>query len=337
MATFQDSSIGLVVESTYGTPVTVTRFPEFTDENLDWKKNIKQGQGLRVGGRVARSARRTVPSADGGGDISLELTSKGLGLLFQAMFGTGVSTNVSGATYQQNFTLGDTPPPLTIQRGTPEIGGSVDAYTFSGCMVDSFVLNFPNDDICNLKVTIDAGQITTATGYASPSYVTSPSLFTFAGGAIYNGTLTAPTTTTLATGSTPLANIRDGSLTVNHNLAKDRQNLGGGIAAGRKAQPTVGLRAISGALTAEYANTTFRDAVLNDTPMALVLTFQTATSLSTGVETFQLVLPEVKFDGQLPNTNKTDLITVPLAFQVLDNLTAAQPIWAIFRTSDTAL
>ncbi|GAC1387533.1 MAG: hypothetical protein NVSMB48_26980 [Marmoricola sp.] len=338
MATFQDSSVGFAIESTYGTPVTPTRWLEFTDENLDWKKNIKQGMGLRVGGRVARSGRRVVPSADGGGDVMLEVASKGLGLWWQACMGAGTSTLVSGSTYQQVFTLADTPSPITIQRGTPETGGTVDAYTFSGCMVDSFDLNFQNADILTSKATIDAGQLTTATGYTSPSYPSSPvSLFHFAGGAIYNGTLTAPTSTALATGSTQLASVRSGTLTVNHNMTKDRQNLGGGIAPGRKAQPTAGLRTISGGLQVEYASTTFRDAILNETPMALVLTYQTTTALSTGVETFQVVLPEVKFDGAMPNSNKTDLIVQALTFQVLDNLTAAQPIWICTRTSDTAL
>lgn len=338
MATFQDSSVGFGVESTYGTGVTPTRWLEFTDENLDWKKNVKQGMGLRVGGRVARSGRRTVPSADGGGDIQLEVASKGLGLWWQACMGAGTSTLVSGSTYQQVFTLADTPSPITIQRGTPEVGGTVDAYTFTGCMVDSFDLNFQNADILTTKATIDAGQLATGTAYTSPSYPSSPvSLFHFAGGAIYNGTLTAPTSTALASGSTPLANVRSGTLTVNHNLTKDRQNLGGGIAPGRKALPTVGLRTISGGLQVEYASTTFRDAILNDTPMALVLTYQTATALSTGFETFQVVIPEAKFNGAMPNSNKTDLIVQSLTFDVLDNLTAAQPLWLVTRTADSAL
>jgi hypothetical protein len=86
----------------------------------------------------------------------------------------------------------------------------------------------------------------------------------------------------------------------------------------------------------EYTNATFRDAVLNETPMSLVLTF-TGAALTTGTETLQVVLPEVKFDNQLPQTNGTDLIVQSMNFAVLDNLTAAQPIWVVTRTSDTAL
>lgn len=333
MASPQDASIGLAVESTYKTGVTPTRFLEFTDESLNWNKNIKQGQGLRVGGRVARSARRVVPSADGSGDFTLECISKGMGLVWQACLGTGASTLVSGSTYQQVFTLGDTPSSLTVQKGLPEAGGTVDAYTFLGCMVSQWTLNFPNADIANLQVSLDAGDMTTATAYASPSYPTTPSLFHFANGTISSGTLTSPTTTALASGTTTVADVRGGSVSVNNNLAVDRLNFGG---AGRKSKPTIGLREITGSLTVEYDTNTWRDAVLNETPMALILTF-TGAALTTGVETLQVVIPEIKFDSPLSQANGTDLITTDLSFAGLDNLTAAQPIWVVTRTADTAL
>lgn len=333
MTSTQDASIGIATESTYGTSVTPSRWFEYIDESLDFRKNIKQGVGLRVGGRVARSARRVVASADGGGDFSMEATSKGMGLLWQACLGTGASTLVSGSTFQQVFTLGDNPSSFTLQKGLVQSGLTVDAYTFLGCMVDSWEFDFPNADIAKLKVTVDAKDVTTATGYAAPSYATTPNLFHFANGSISSGTLTAPTTTVLGSGATPIADVRGGSLKVDNAIKGDRYNLGG---AGRKVKPTVGLRAITGQLEVEYDNTTFRDAVLNDTPMNLVLNF-TAGALSTGVETLQIIVPEIKFDSEIPKTNGTDLITQSMAFQGLDNLTAAQPIWVVCRTADAAL
>jgi hypothetical protein len=282
---------------------------------------------------VARSARRVVTSAQGTGDFTLEATSKGMGLLWQAALGSGASTLVSGSTYQQVFTLGDTPASFTLQKGLPRADGTVDPYTFLGCMVSGWQFTFPNDDIASLQVSVDAGDLTTATSYTAPSYATSPSLFHFAGGSLSTGTLTAPTTTALASAATPLASVRGGSVSVNNNIRNDRYNYGG---AGRKDKPTEGLREISGSIDVEYTNATFRDAVLNETPMSLVLTF-TGAALTTGTETLQVVLPEIKFDNQLPQTNSTDLIVQSMNFAVLDNLTAAQPIWVVTRTSDTAL
>lgn len=335
MVTTQDCSIGLKAESTYKTGVTVDRWLQFLDEGLDWVKQTKQGKGLRVGRRVDLSARRTNPLADGGGDITVELHSKGLGTLLQACFGTGVSTLVSGTTYQQGFTLGDTPSSLTVQKGVVEAGGTVDAYTFLGCMVEQFELNFPNGDIATLKATLDAGDLATATAYATPSYPTEPvQLFEFKGGTISTGTLTVPTTTALASSVTSLASVRDLNLQVNNNLQTGRFNFGG---SGRKDKPLVGTREITGTMNVEYSSTTLRDAHIADTPMTLLLTMATTTALSTGFETFQLALPEIKLDGDLPKANGSDLIVVPIKFTVLDNLTAAQPIYGVMRTADSAL
>ena len=333
MTTFQDCSVGIVKESTYGTAVTVARFVEFTEETFDYSKNVVQGAGLRVGSRVARSGRRVVTTSEAGGDLTFEALSKGQGLLWEAMMGSGASTLVSGATYQQVFTLGDTPPSLTLQKGLPRVDGTVDAYTFTGVQCDSFEVSFGNGEIATVTSTWNARDVTTATAYATPSYASAPNLFHFANGAITSGTFTAPTATVAASSVTALANVRSGTIQVNHNPANDRYNFG---ASGKKAKPTVGLREITGTLEVEYDSATFRDAVLNETPMSLIVTF-TAGGLSAGLETLQIAVPELKLDGKLPTSNNGELITVGLEFTVLDNLTAAQPLWVVARTADTAL
>lgn len=329
MTTFQDCSIGFVNEVTYKTFVTPTRFLEFTEESLQWDKNVKQGTGLRVGGRVARSGRRVVPTAAGSGDFTVELPTKGMGLLWQAAMGTGASTVVAGPLYQQVFTLGDAPNSLTVQKGIPRVNGTVDAYTFLGSMISEFEIDCPNEDIVTASFSVDAGDLTTAQAYATPSY-SNPNLFHFAQGVVaLNGTLTPPTSTALASVASPAtASIRALNLKVTHNLTDDRYNFGG---AGRKDKPTVGIREITGRVTAEYDQTTFRDAFLSDSSVVLLATF------TSGTDVFQIVLPEVRLDGELPETNDGELITVDHDFSVLDNLTAAQPLWLVTRTADTAL
>ncbi|MFQ6170367.1 phage tail tube protein [Oryzobacter sp. R7] len=333
MTTFQDCSVGAAVESTYATPVTVTRWFEFLEESLDFSKNIVQGKGLRVSSRVARSARRVVTTADAGGDLSMECLSKGMGILWQACLGSGSSALVSGTTYQQLFTLGDVLPSLTVQKGLPRVDGTVDAYTLSGTTVDSWELEAGNADIAKLTMTMDAKDVTTATAYAAPSYASGANLFHFANGSLSTGAFTAPTSTALAAGGTALANIRSAAVKLTHNPDTERYNFGAG---GRKAKPSTGTREITGSLEAEYDSATFRDAVLNETPMCLILNY-TGGALSTGTEQLQIVLPEIKLDGKLPNANGGQLITQSLEFTALDNLTAAQPIWVVVRTADTAL
>lgn len=327
MTTPQDCSVGLGVESVYGTAVARTRWFEFLDESFNFVKNVKQGVGLRVGSRVASSGRRVVASAEGSGDLTIEAVTKGLGLLWQLGLGSGTSTLVSAGLYQQVFTLGDVMPSATIQKGIPRADGTVDAYTFTGCMVESLTIDCPNADNVKVKTSWNAKDMTTATAYTAPSYATGPSVFTFAHGAVYSGALTAPTATALGSAATPVASIRSGSITIKHNLKTDRYNCGGG---GRKEKPFAGIREISGSLVAEYADAAFRDAIVNDTSMTLVKTF------TAGLDVLQIVIPDVRFDGDIVKAS-TDLAMQDIKWTGLDGLTAAQPIWIVCRTADTAL
>jgi hypothetical protein len=101
--------------------------------------------------------------------------------------------------------------------------------------------------------------------------------------------------------------------------------------------PTYGLRDISGKLTAEYTDQALLNAYMADSPLALSLTFVSSEALSSGTATLQIILPEIKLNGELPQANGTELITQSVDFDVLDNLTATQPVWVVLRTADTAL
>lgn len=327
MTTPQDCSVGLGVESVYGTGVTPTRWFEFLDESFNYAKNVKQGQGFRVGSRVARSGRRVVASAEGSGDLTVEAVTKGLGLLWQLAVGSGTSTLVSAGLYQQVFTLADVPSSATIQKGIPRADGTVDAYTFTGCMVESLTIDCPNADNVKVKTSWNAKDMTTATAYTAPSYATSPALFTFAHGAIYSGTLTAPTATALGSAVTAVAGIRSGSITLKHNLKTDRLNCGG---AGRKDKPIPGNREISGSLVAEYVDASFRDAIVNDTSLTIVKTF------TSGTDVLQVIVPDVRIEGDIVKASN-DLALQDIKWVGLDGLSAAQPIWIVCRTADTAL
>lgn len=335
MAALQDASVGTIPEVAYGTALTPTRFYEFVDESFDYSKTVKQGAGIRVGSKVARSARRVVTETQAKGDLTVELTSKGLGTLLQSCFGAGTSTLVSGTTYQQNFTLGSTPPSMTVQKGLVRADGTVDPYTYNGGVVDSFEIDCPNGDIAKLKAAFIFRDMLTATAYATPSYPTTPALFHFAQGSItVGGAVTAPTTTALATGGTAAANVRDFNIKIDNKLTADRFNYSG---AGKMLSPTYGLRDIGGKMTVEYTDQTLVTAYMADTPLTLTLTFTTTETLSTGFSQMQIVLPEIKLNGEVPKANGTDLISLSVDFDVLDNLTATQPIWLVLRTADAAL
>lgn len=335
MAGIQDSSVGIVNEVTYGTAVAVTRFLEFVEESFGWEKSTVQGAGLRVGGRVPRTARRVVPKAMGTGGVTVEALSKGQGLLWEAALGTGTSTLVSTSLYQQNFTLADTLKSLTIQKGLVDASGTVQPYTFKGCVVSGVEFSVPQGEVATAKFDFDIRDLDTAVAYAAPSYPTGGTLFHFGQAAItIGGTVTAPTTTTLATGGTAATNVRDFTLSIDNGLSSERFNYGGG---GRKAKPIPSLRAITGSITVELTDTVMRDAMLNETSVPIVLTLTGTETIGAGTSALQVVLSDCRIDGDLPVSNGTELVATTYNFTVLDNLTAAQPIYVCVRTADTAL
>lgn len=336
MAAVIDSSVGIAVESTHKTYVAPTRHYEYNSESLKWSKGTKQGKGIRVGSRVLRSSRRVVPTAEGGGDITLDVVSKGMGLLWQAGLGTSVSTQIAaGPGYQQNHTFGDTLNSLTVQKGVVRADGTVDAYSFLGCTVSGFSLDSPNADIITAKFSVDAADMTTAQSYVAPSYVAGAEVMHFGMvTAQIAGTVTAPTTTALASVASAITvGVRNFSLDVTNQLDDKRFNYG---QSGRKSRQIPGVREVKGKFTAEYDQTTLRDAFLNDTDVSLVITAQGALISGAVYNTLQIIVPVARLDGDLPEAGADGVTTVDHSFVGLDGGTQ-QPLTIVTRSADTAL
>lgn len=341
MTTQLDSSIGIKKETTFGTAVTVDRFPEFLSESLDWKPEYMIGRGLRVGSRVQRADRRKLGRQHVEGDISLEACARGLGIFFEALLGQATSTIIgAGPAYQHLFTLTNTDPfpTYTIQKGIPLLGGgSVQAATFSGMACTRGTIASALGEIVRLDTSWFGKQVSTAVAYAAPSYIASNTqeLYTFLDGSITLGTtaITVPTTTALATGSTGVNNIRDFTVTIDNKLDTSGYTYGSNGTLGRR--PTLGATSITGKLTAEFDSVTNRDYYLNNTTVGITLTFQTTTLLQTSVyNTLQVVLPAVKLDGDTPRAVSDGVVTQDIGFTVLDNATQA-PVYVVLRNLDT--
>lgn len=338
-----DASIGLKQETTYGTYIAPDRFLEFLPpDNFDLDRTWYVGQGLRPGSRVDRSSRRVLARDGGKGDFELEVPAKGLGTTLNAIFGVGASTLVSGALYQQLFTPihNDYLPSMTIQKGIPRLGANlVDAFTFLGSECESADFSIAQDGVLKLKTTWRSRQVVTDQTYAVPSYPTPIDLFSFVGASlVLGGTIVLPTGTTLATGGTTVADVKDFSLTYDNKLDPNKGNLGG--AGMRTRQSAVQIADIKGKLTAEYDTTVFRDAVMTGSTLALVATFQATAAAPIGASqpTLQITCPDIRLNGALPKApTKGEVVQQPLDFQAYDNLVAPQPIYVAVLTGDTAL
>jgi len=317
------AQLGIVTETTFNTYVTVSRFYEFTSENLQYNKKTAVGMGLRAGGLLPRSQRRVVTTFDAGGDINLDLPTRGLGLLLSHAMGSAPSpVTVSTGVYSYTFTLGDVyGRSFSAQVGVPQYGGTVVPKTITGAKIQSFELAVANAGIATGKFTVDAANFVTTQTLATASYSLNGSVFHFAQGSV-----------TLDGSS--IANVKDFSLTVDNTLKQDRFNLGG---LGAKSEQTInGFRKVSGKLTAEFTDATLLNKFLTDSSAALVLSFVGNTIASTYKDTLTVTIPAAKFDADTPNVTGPGVVDLSMSFEVYDNGTDA-PVTVFYQTADAAL
>lgn len=352
MVTQADCSIAFKKETTYGTAVPVERFLEFTSESLELDRAYHQGEGMRPGSRVARSQKRVLTREGAAGDITQEVMTKGFGALFELALGVATpwaEVEADSGVFQSVFTLAkdDFLPSATIQKGVPRLPtatapGGVDAFTFAGCQVSSLELEMSSEGVLTATTSWVGGRgVDTTTPYVTSAgkYPQGCELFSFVNATlVLGGTVTMPTDTTLSTGGQVAGNIRECSVSIDQALDDNGRNLGSG---GERSRPAaVGMAEITGSLTIEYDTTVITEAVLEQHGLALVLTFEGPTPI--GATTYrpvvQVVIPEIKLEGDLPKSNGGDVITHSSDFIGLDNLTPGQePFYLVYRSADTAL
>lgn len=346
MTTQQDLQIMAAVESVYGTAVTPTRTVEFLEEDIDYTPTYVQGQGMRVGKKVALSARRTVGTTSVGGSFTTEGITKGIGWAFQAALGAGTSTLVTTGAFQEVFTFGagDYLSSYTIQTGMPTLGGgAAQPHTYSGMVCSGFEISGSNGGIPTIKFNWLGKDVNTATALATSAYPTGVQELAFKDAQIViGGTITAPTTTALAASSGTLGavNIRDFDLTLDNGLDTEGFNFNGG---GKRSRPNaLGLRAITGTVTAEYTDTALEQAFLLQTPLSLLLTYQLpnipANLIGTAsYPTIQIAIPDIRLEGEFVKSNAGDVMTQSISFTGFDGQVAAQPLYVTIVTAETAI
>lgn len=342
MSSVLDHTVGMGVETTFGTAAVETRwFEVMPDSSVDWDNENKQGTGLRVSSIVPRAGRRRSGLGSGTITIKCELYSKGFGLLWSACMPTSVSTLVSGATFQQLHTLvqtGISASSRTIQVGIVDTTGTSRPHRFTGCTVSKWTLDIPapdSDDAVTLEVEFDCRRTPdTATALTAPVMPSTPTIYLpkDTASVTYGGTVTVPTTTALATGGTAVNYWRGIKVECDNNLGQ-RPNQAA------YAQPSAGLREPTITADIEYADNVIRDAFLAQTVNPFSITLTTPETLSTGFAQYQVVASAVQINaGAMPTWSDGEVAVFEgLEMAVTDGLVAASPLYVVARTSDTAL
>jgi hypothetical protein len=338
MASGLKSSLGIATESVVGTIVSPTRWLEFNSESLHLEKDVVQGQGLRGGGRVARSSRRVVTGRNGVGGFELDLVTNGMGMLFRQMLGSSTSALVSGSAYQQVHVDGPLlGKSLSIQKLVEDDAGTKVPFTYGGCKFTSWSIDCEVGGIATLSVEVDARDESTATAAGTPAYSATAAPFHFLqGSVIKGGTVSTSSGVTSVTGGTTLASVAGASITgtIPLTTGSDNQRFGNV----KREQAENGWWEFGGSLDVDFVSAAeIYNLFSADTATALTLSFVGTTAISGSVyPTLEIIMPSVRFDGSTPQVGGPELVMLDAGFTALDDGTNPA-IQIRYITSDTSI
>lgn len=309
-------------EGTFGAATTVDRFYEFVSESVKRENRIMQSMGLRSGYLPRGGGRRVFTGHGAGGDLKLEVASKGFSRVLQwALGGTPTITQQAAtAAYQHVHTMGSlVGKSANVQKQLKDAAGTaISTFTYRGAKVDTAEFSIATDGILNLSLGLDAREERSDVAAAAASYLAGTNLFHFQQASI-------------SVAGSAVADVSDAKITVNNNLNKDRRHIGN---SGLKSeQHDNGFRGVSGSFTAEFSAATLYALFAADTAAALSLTFVGPLIASTFFETVTLSIPEVHLTGSTPTVGGAELISVDVPFEAAYDGTNS-PITATLITTD---
>lgn len=341
MALQSDFWVGLGKEATWGTAVTPTTFL-FGTGKIALEVQTTDGKGYRPLTRAVDAARHTVTRHKVSGDVSDmdAVIPGGLKVLLEAAFGvcaTGVVDATSGIKQHLFGPLtGDCLPSYTIQQSTPRVGCGTasDVATFAGCQCTSLKLSGKSGELLGVETSwVGKSQSFTASA-GVPSYPASPDQLAFSDGVMtWGGTVTMPTTTTLATGGTALLGVRSFDMEISNGLDDNEPTLGSGLYASRAAM-IEGKEFCKGSFEREYLDRSLIDDVITQTPRPVTWTFTGRGPSTTAPFLLQLFAPAVVLSSPASvEPNDAKVITQKHDFTVLQPATGA-PLYAVLRTTE---
>src|SRR4249919_2904970 len=172
-----DGQVGIKLETTVGTPVTVDKFLEFNSEGFSFDPGFIEPGGLRVGTKFKRGSRLVQSRKMVSGTLEVDYATRLMGTLWKAAIGSTVTTPAvltAGQSGSQIHQVGDLlGKSLTVQVGRPEPSTqTVRAHTYQGCKVTDWEWSVGDNDIAKFALSFDGWDEATATALASASFVT---------------------------------------------------------------------------------------------------------------------------------------------------------------------
>lgn len=198
------TTIGVGLESTWGTAVSRTNWTRVTGITLDLQKESKEFEHLHQGvdGAALGSA---IVGFNAAGNISGHLGYGQIGFFLLAAIGsvTEVTGTPNTHTYEGTLAL----PSLTLEK---VYGNSTESRVFEGCKVGSLTINYGNGEIASWEAAIVAETAAALASAGSPSY-TDPAL-------VAQGN----TALTVTWNSQTIAEVKRLTITIDNQLEVDK-------------------------------------------------------------------------------------------------------------------
>lgn len=309
-----DAQIGFGVETTYGTPVTPTLFPEFNSEDLKFEPTYSEPGGLRAGRKFKSGARLTRTRRGVGGSVNMEHPVLGMSRIWKQMIGSGLVTPTQLLTsdaYEHIHTPGDfVGKSMTIQVGRPEPSGTVRAHTYAGCKFSGWELSISDSEKLTLALTVTGRDESTATALATASYLAANPSWGFEQCTMMLGgtATTASGKTTLSGGVAVATIVNEVGLTGETPMAEERYGVGN---QGLRAEPLENdIPTITGNFAAEYGKTEIYDVFQNNDPTALLVAFEGGAIPDGAGENYllEILISEIRFKAAAPTVGGPDLV-----------------------------
>ena len=301
-----DQLIQLGVESSYGSAVAPTRAYEGQSDTFTREVEFIESVGFRQAMQTIRSDRHDTISIGASGSIEVDVLNKGHGLIMQHLLGNSPAPAAQGGTaaYKSVIETGADGPTgsYTIQTPRVDSGGTLQAFTYEGCVATGFNITQNLDEALKMTVDFDAENEQNSTSTASPSYPADADPFVF-------------TDAKIEIDDSQISTFTSFSLDGDLGMKVDRRFLQGSAVKGQPKRASV--PSYTGTIEGEFTMAQY-EAFINGTIMKLEFIATQGTAIAGSYYPFfHVTMPKVKFLGTTPVASLDDLTRLTLPFVVL--------------------
>lgn len=290
------SQVGFAAESTWATPVTVTRFLPCSAAPFTLDQPRLEDDGIRTGRLHLHENDFYLGNKMVSGTINTRMYDRDVSLLFQHALGA-VSHSGSGP-YVHTITPGDTTGlGLTCQLGIPLASGTVQPFTYNGCKIKAIEINCAKGELATLTVEVMAqDEDTDGTPSLASSSINAVRAYTFVDGSV-----------TLAGSAFKVRSLRWRY----ENTFVDDYNVGSRLTE----EPKQSSALCTGELLAKWSTAHYARFTGGATS-ALVLTF--------AVGSYSIAITmNVRYDGTTPQITGREFVEVSSPFKAVGSTDAA--------------